>query len=256
MTRPIPLPLEEQIILQGNATDRFSRSKILFGQYYEKIINSRVLLLGTGGVGGFVLDSLYRTGLKHITIVDKDCFDISNQNRQIGSERVGEPKVRVLEQMYEGVKGIQETLDENLIEVLGLNQQIIDYDYVVDAIDDIDAKILLAKACEKMPYGRYISSMGSGKRINPLNIRVGNIWATHGDKFARKFRLLLKKADFNGNFKVVFSIEHANCNLLGSFEGVTASFGLQIASEIIQDIIIRENRCVLQQQPQQAQTDI
>ena len=141
MTRPIPLPLEEQIILQGNATDRFSRSKILFGQYYEKIINSRVLLLGTGGVGGFVLDALYRTGLKHITIVDKDCFDISNQNRQIGSERVGEPKVRVLEQMYEGVKGIQETLDENLIEVLGLNQQIIDYDYVVDAIDDIDAKM-------------------------------------------------------------------------------------------------------------------
>ena len=117
MTRPIPLPLEEQIILQGNATDRFSRSKILFGQYYEKIINSRVLLLGTGGVGGFVLDALYRTGLKHITIVDKDCFDISNQNRQIGSERVGEPKVRVLEQMYEGVKGIQETLDENIIEV-------------------------------------------------------------------------------------------------------------------------------------------
>lgn len=250
MTSPKPIPLEEQIVLQGSSTDRFSRSKILFGEYYPKIANARVLILGTGGVGGFVLDALYRTGISHITIVDKDCFEVSNQNRQIGSERIGEPKVRVLEQLYEGVKGIEATLDEELIEVLGLNKPIIDFDYVVDAIDDIDAKVLVAQACKNLPYGRHISSMGSGKKINPLNIRVGNIWITHGDKFARKFRAYLKKAGFEGNFKVVFSSERPHCSLLGSFEAVTASFGLQIASEIIQDIIIRENRCLPQQQSQ------
>lgn len=247
MTSPKPLPLEEQIIIQGNTQDRFSRSKILFGEYYQKIIKSRVLILGVGGVGGFVLDALYRTGVEHITIVDKDCFEASNQNRQIGSERVGEPKVRVLEQIYKGVKGIEATLDEELIEVLGLNKQVMDFDYIVDAIDDIEAKVLIAKACQKLPYGRHISSMGSGKRINPLQIRVGNIWGTYGDKFARKFRLFLRQAGYEGNFKVVFSIEKPNCNLLGSFEAVTASFGLQIASEIVQDIIIRENRCNLHQ---------
>ncbi len=110
MTSPKPLPLEEQIIIQGNTQDRFSRSKILFGEYYQKIIKSRVLILGVGGVGGFVLDALYRTGVEHITIVDKDCFEASNQNRQIGSERVGEPKVRVLEQIYKGVNCIDSPL--------------------------------------------------------------------------------------------------------------------------------------------------
>lgn len=84
---------------------------------------------------------------------------------------------------------------------------------------------------------KFISSMGSAKRLNPKHIQVGSVWESYGDKFGRKFRDFLKKRRFKGDFKVVFSPEIPHCIELGSFNAVTASFGLQIASEVVQDII-------------------
>ena len=83
--------------------DRYTRTRILFGNAFEHIQNKKVIVFGVGGVGGFVVDCLYRSGLKNITIVDKDCFDVTNQNRQIGSEHLNMPKVEVLTQIYEGI---------------------------------------------------------------------------------------------------------------------------------------------------------
>lgn len=213
-------------------TDRYARSRIIFHDCFEVISQTKVLIFGVGGVGGYALDALYRSGIQNITIVDKDRFDITNQNRQIGSEAVGEVKVLALSKLYKGITPIHASVSEEFLQTLNFDE----FDYIVDAIDDINAKILLAKKAEGRRMGSYISSTGSAKKLNPLLIKVSSIWKSYGDKFARKFRENLKKQRFRGNFKVIFSDEVPNCKALGSCNVVTGSFGLQIASEILRDI--------------------
>lgn len=213
-------------------TDRYTRSRIIFSDCFEAISQTKVLIFGVGGVGGYALDALYRSGIQNITIVDKDRFDITNQNRQIGSEAVGEVKVLALSKLYEGITPIHACVSEEFLQTLDFDE----FDYIVDAIDDINAKILLAKKAQGRRMGSYISSTGSAKKLNPLLIKVSSIWKSYGDKFARKFRENLKKQRFRGNFKVIFSDEVPNCKALGSCNVVTGSFGLQIASEILRDI--------------------
>lgn len=232
-----------QELSQGDIKDRFTRSRLLFGDSFARLQHKRVLIFGAGGVGGFVLDGLYRCGVTSITIVDKDCFDITNQNRQIGAESTGEVKVKVLERIYPGIVGIEAKVDEQWLEEFiatsnpSAQDQFCSYDYVVDAIDDIEAKILLAKVCAFMPYGRFVCSTGSAKKLNPTHIKVDSIWKSYGDRFARKLRDGLKKAGVRSDFKAIFSPEPPKCKGLGSFSAVTASFGLQIASEVVRDII-------------------
>ncbi len=217
--------------------DRFTRTRFLFGEDFKLFDKVRVAIFGIGGVGGFVLDSLYRVGVGHnggeICIIDKDVFDITNQNRQIGSNFIGEDKVSALAKIYPGIHTIKARVDSDFIASFDFNS----YDYIIDAIDDIYAKVLLAKACEHFAYGRYICSTGSAKKLNPLEIRVASIWKSYGDKFGRKLKDNLKKAGFRGNFKAVFSPEPPKCKRLGSFSAVTASFGLQIGSEVVRDIL-------------------
>lgn len=232
-----------QQISQEVIQDRFTRSRLLFGDGFARLQHKRVLIFGAGGVGGFVLDGLYRCGVTSVTIVDKDCFDITNQNRQIGAESTSEVKVKVLERMYPGIVGIEAKVDALWLEEFiaastpSTQEQFCGYDYVVDAIDDIGAKILLAKACAFMPYGRFICSTGSAKKLDPSHIKIDSIWKSYGDRFARKLRDGLKKQGFKGDYKAIFSPEPPKCKGLGSFSAVTASFGLQIASEVVRDII-------------------
>ncbi|ANV97380.1 tRNA cyclic N6-threonylcarbamoyladenosine(37) synthase TcdA [Helicobacter enhydrae] len=212
--------------------DRYTRSRIIFGEHFETMQKTKVLIFGVGGVGGYAIDALYRSGVTQLTIVDKDRFDVTNQNRQIGSESVGEIKVEVLAKLYPGITPIHMQVDAESLQTLDFDS----YDYIVDAIDDIPAKILLAQKAQGRRFGTYISSTGSAKKLNPLLIQVSSIWKSHGDKFARKLRDNLKKQRFRGNFKVIFSDEIPNCKPLGSCNVVTGSFGLQIASEILRDI--------------------
>ncbi|AFI06376.1 tRNA threonylcarbamoyladenosine dehydratase [Helicobacter cetorum] len=213
--------------------DRFTRTRWLFKKDFEKIRTQRVLICGVGGVGGFALDALYRVGVSQITIIDKDVFDVTNQNRQIGSERVGESKVLVLQDLYKGIEALNLRVNEEFL----ASFDCMAYDYVLDCMDDLPIKASLAIKCQNLAYGKFISSMGSAKRLNPKYIQVGSVWKSHGDKFGRKFRDFLKKRHFKGNFKVVFSPETPHCIELGSFNAVTASFGLQIASEVVCDMI-------------------
>lgn len=220
----------------SNQIDRYTRSRLLFGTAFPRIESKSAILFGVGGVGSYTLDCLYRSGLTNITIVDKDCFDITNQNRQIGSEHIGEPKVHVLASLYKNITPLYRCVDSDFLAEF----DIMSFDYIIDAIDDIDAKVQIAQIAQHKPMGKFISSTGSAKKINPLYIRVSSIYKTHGDKFARKFREHLKKAGIQKPFKAVFSPEVPKCKALGSFSAVTASFGLTIASEIIQDILREE----------------
>lgn len=210
--------------------DRFQRCKMLFGdEDFAKIQQAKVLILGVGGVGSYALDCLYRTGVKNITILDYDIYDETNQNRQIGSDAVGESKVATLATLYPGIKTIEQKMD--MVWVADFNFE--PYDIIIDAADTTKVKIEVAKKC----YKKLIMSVGSAKRIETNKIEVSSIWKTHGDALARKIRNELKRAKFDRNFTVVFSPEEDKCKEKGSFVGVTGAFGLTICSEVIKRII-------------------
>lgn len=209
--------------------DRFTRSRWIFGDKFQKLQDSKVLVCGCGGVGGVCIDALYRSGVGHITAIDCDKFDITNQNRQIGSENIGEYKTDVFARLYPGLKRVNLKLTPSVISEFDFSE----FDLIIDCIDDIPAKVAIAKICSK----RLLSSMGGAKRLDPTKIKVASIWKTTNDPFARKIRYELKKAGFKGDYKAVFSTEAPNCVNLGSFIGVTASFGLNLASLAVNRLI-------------------
>ena len=129
-------------------------------------------------------------------MLDCDSFDITNQNRQIGSEFVGELKAEVFSRLFAGIIAFTLRIDENSI----------------------------------------FSSLGAARRIDASKISVKSIWQTSNDPFARKIRYELRRANFKGDFMVVCSNETPKCTRLGSFMGVTASFGLMLASLCVEKI--------------------
>ncbi len=209
---------------------RFSRCQTLFGEDdFSKIQSAKILLLGVGGVGSFALDCLYRSGVRDITIVDYDRYDVTNQNRQIGSDRVGELKTEVLAKLYPTIKTINAKIDEEWVRAFDFDS----FDIVIDCIDSTKAKIAIASKV----YKKLIMSLGSAKRFDTTSIKVDSIWRTSGDAFARKIRYELKKARFDRNFITVFSTEDAKCKDKGSCVAVTGAFGLTICSEAIKKIL-------------------
>ncbi|MCH9813491.1 MAG: ThiF family adenylyltransferase [Epsilonproteobacteria bacterium] len=208
---------------------RFARSRALFGEDFTKLQNAKVLLLGVGGVGGFCLDCLFRSGIQNVTIVDYDSFEISNQNRQIGSEAVDEIKVMHLQTLYPTVEALHQKVTVEWCESFDFSP----YDLVIDAIDDMKAKVALAHHVSQ----KLISSTGGAKKLDPTKIEMNSIWNTHGDPLAKKFRYELKKSGFKGDFPVAFSPEASRCKDLGSFVGVTGAFGLALCSKAVQEII-------------------
>ena len=209
---------------------RFQRCKMLFGEEdFEKIRQSRILILGVGGVGSYALDCLYRSGVTDITILDYDVYDETNRNRQIGSDAVGEVKVEALAKLYPGIKTINHQMDMRWVADFDFDP----YDIVIDAADTTKVKIEVAKKC----YKKLIMALGSAKRYDANKIEVASIWKTHGDALARKIRNELKKAKFDRNFTVVFSPEEDKCKEKGSCVAVTGAVGLTVCSETIKRIL-------------------
>jgi tRNA A37 threonylcarbamoyladenosine dehydratase len=209
--------------------DKFSRCKSLFGSDFDKLQQSNIIILGVGGVGGYALDCLYRSGIVNITVVDYDTYELSNQNRQIGSDAIGISKVKHLKTLYPNIKIIDKKIDLDWIDKFDMGK----FDLILDAIDDIKPKIQLIKKY----YKKLISTTGSAKRVDPTKIEYVDIFKTYNDPFAKKIREELKKQRFTKKFKVIFSSELPKCKDMGSFVGVTGSFGLTMCSTAIQKII-------------------
>lgn len=207
---------------------RFDRCKKLFSDF-EKIEKLNILICGVGGVGGYALDCLYKSGIQNLTIIDFDIFDETNQNRQIGSEFVGEKKTEVLKKLYPNIKAIDKKLDKEFIE----NFDFSEFDFVIDAIDDMEAKIALIMKNHK----KIISSMGAAKRVDPTLINIDSIWKTTIDPFAKKIRDRLKKESFKEDFRAVYSIEKPIQCEMGSFVAVTGAFGFGLCSEVLKRYI-------------------
>ncbi len=210
---------------------QYSRTKMLFGEdVFNKFKETKIILFGVGGMGSFALDALYNTGITNITIVDFDTYEPSNQNRQLHSHgNIGRHKVEVMKEKYPEVTAICVKITPEWID----NFDFSSYDYILDAIDDVKPKVHLIKKY----FTRVISTGGGAKRIDASQIKYASIWDTYNDKFIKKVRDELKKQGFKKKFKVIFSTEEPLCVDKGSFAGVTASFGLMMASVTIQKIV-------------------
>ena len=210
---------------------KYDRTRKLFGDdVFEKFKDVKLILLGVGGVGSFALDALYNTGITNITIVDFDTYEESNLNRQMGSfGNIGRIKVEALKEKYPEVTPIHVKITPEWID----NFDISSYDYILDAIDDVKPKVHLIKK----HFTKIISTSGGAKRIDPSKIEYISIWDTYNDPFIKKIRTELKTQGFKKKFKVIFSSELPLCLEKGSFEGVTGSFGLMMASVTIQKLL-------------------
>ena len=210
---------------------QYDRTKKLFGEnVFEKFKDVKLILLGVGGVGSFALDALYNTGITNITIVDFDTYEESNLNRQMGSfGNIGRIKVEALKEKYPEVTPIHIKITPEWID----NFDFSSYDYILDAIDDIKPKVHLIKK----HFTKIISTSGGAKRIDPSKIEYISIWDTYNDPFIKKIRTELKAQGFKKKFKVIFSSELPMCLEKGSFEGVTGSFGLMMASVTVQKLV-------------------
>ena len=221
----------------------FERLELLIGREALDIIKTkRVLLVGCGGVGGICATSLVRSGISNITVIDYDKVEESNLNRQEVAYRssLGKLKVDVLKDLL---------LDINpLININALNMflddsnidEILDngYDYVIDCCDSIKTKEAIIKKCldKNIPF---ISSMGTGNRLDPSKLEIIDIRKTEGDPLAKVIRKWVKDNRIKGKIPVLCSKEVPirKGTVVASNSFVPPSAGLLITSYVIRDII-------------------
>lgn len=196
----------------------------------EKLNKLNILLVGIGGVGGFALEALVRCNIGNITIIDGDSFDISNLNRQIISNynNIGLSKVE------EGIKRAKNINPD--INIKGINSFITEeyikkldnYDYILDACDDIPAKIALIKYAQSHNI-KIISAMGTGKRMDPSKVKITTLNKSFNDPLAKVMRKKVKEEGLSLNIPIVYSEEPpinndaiiASCIFIPSVAGIS-----------------------------------
>lgn len=218
------------------------RTKTLLKEDYIKLQNANICICGIGGVGSFVFEALVRIGVLNITIIDFDKIDITNINRQLIALNTNIGKFKVDEAVVRA-KNINKNIkitsyktklnEENIKELIGNK-----FDYVIDAIDDIKAKIEIIRICKEKNIN-IISSMGMANKIDASKVMVSDIKNTDTCRLAKTVRKRLKELGIN-KLKVVFSKEVkivTEEKTLGSTSYVPGIAGLLITSEIVKDII-------------------
>lgn len=219
----------------------FERLITLIGEdNVNKLKKVNVLIVGLGGVGGYALETLVRSGIYNLTIVDGDIVELSNLNRQIISKRdvIGRPKslvaqARTLEINPDvNLKVINEFISEDNFSLLNIDS----FDYVIDACDDLNLKMLLIKNADKY---KLISSMGTANKMDMTRFKITTIDKTSYDPLAKIIRKKIKEEKIRTKFKVVSSDEKVMKNgaKLGTIAYMPAVSGLLCASYVINDII-------------------
>lgn len=220
----------------------FSRTEILIGaKNLQKLQNSHIAVFGIGGVGGYVTEALARAGVGNIDIIDDDTVNETNINRQIiaTTKTIGQLKVDV---MKKRLLEINPKIKVNAYNIRYLpetadNFDFSKYDYVVDAVDCVTAKIELVMQAQKCNTP-IISSMGTGNKLDPTKFEVCDIFKTSVCPLAKVMRYELKKRGVK-KLKVVYSkeIPVTNSRPPASISFVPSVAGLIIASEVVKDII-------------------
>lgn len=238
--------------------ERFSRTQLLVGdQALDKLANASVIVFGIGGVGGYVVEALARCGIGALDLVDDDEVSLTNINRQIiaTTSTIGRPKV---EAMAERVTDINPTCTVTTHQCFYLPQtadrfDLAQYDYVVDAVDTVTAKLRIIQAAKEADVP-VISSMGAANKLDPTAFRVADVDKTSICPLARIIRKEARQRGL-GHFKVVFSTEPAlkpdlpdgwqaeqrpgssSRSLPGSIAFVPSAAGLVLAAEVVKDLI-------------------
>ena len=219
----------------------FERLITLIGEdNVNKLKKANVLIVGLGGVGGYALETLVRSGIYNLTIVDGDIVELSNLNRQIISKMdvIGEPKAlvaqaRTLEINPDvNLRVINQFISEDNFSLLNVDI----FDYVIDACDDLNLKMLLIKNADKY---KLISSMGTANKMDMTRFKITTIDKTSYDPLAKIIRKKIKEEKIRTKFKVVSSDEKVMKNgaKLGTIAYMPAVSGLLCASYVINDII-------------------
>lgn len=244
----------------------FNRTELLLGkEITQSIADKRVILFGVGGVGSWCAESLIRSGIRHLTIVDSDKVCVTNINRQLmaTTETIGQPKVDVLKKRLLSINPDAEilALQQVFCAETADSFQIETYDYILDAIDSLDNKaLLIRRACDTS--ATLFASMGAALKMDPLKIDIAEFWKVKGCPLAKALRQKFKKSkNFPAKkFKCVYSEEllenkgadtfqetvenlpeydwHATkVHTNGTIAHTTAIFGFMLAGLVIQDII-------------------
>lgn len=233
--------------------NEFSRTEMLIGQDALAVLrHSRVAVFGVGGVGSYTVEALARAGIGHLVLIDNDRVSLTNINRQLVAlhSTIGRPKVEVARERILDINPAAEVeihqifvLPENAASLLSAG-----WDYVVDAIDTVSAKIELAVAAQKAGI-RLISCMGAGNKLDPARFKVSDIYQTSYCPLSKVMRRELKKRGVE-SLKVVYSPEEPRDSadadpaetvhkrrVPGSISFVPSVAGLIIAGEVVRDLI-------------------
>ena len=221
----------------------FQREELLIGEKIKLLKDKTILVLGLGGVGGYVTESLARCGIGHLVLVDYDVVDITNINRQIIAlhSNIGKKKTLCFE---ERIKDINPHCLVDIIDLFyneehkeEIFQQKIDY--VIDCCDSLESKKILIKECMKRNIP-IISSMGTGNKFHPELFKITTLDKTEYDPLAKKLRFLLKdEKEMQKKVKVLYSkeIPQPYKGKIGSISYVPSVAGLLITSYVINEII-------------------
>ncbi|MBR1728582.1 MAG: tRNA threonylcarbamoyladenosine dehydratase [Selenomonadaceae bacterium] len=232
---------------------KFLRTEILLSTAaMERLNGAIVAVFGIGGVGSFAVEALARSGIGHLVLIDHDVVDETNINRQLHAttKTIGQSKVELMKSRILEINpaAIVETIKEFYLPSDQSDKFFLhNYDYVIDAIDTITAKIDLVLECKRRGI-KIISSMGAGNKLDPTKFKVANIFETSVDPIARVMRKKLKDNGIN-NLKVVYSTEtpikilnstfcilNSELKTIGSVSFVPSVAGLILAGEVIKEI--------------------
>lgn len=246
-----------------NLKEMFNRTELLLGEdAMKKIFSKKIIVFGIGGVGSWCAESLLRSGLSYITIVDCDKISLSNINRQIQatSKTIGLSKTTALKSRLLDINP-----DAKIMEICELYNkenhekfEIHKYDYIIDCIDSLSNKINLIREASKLD-SVFLSSMGASLKIDPTRVRVGKFWDIKGCPFAAIIRKRIRKGELPAkDFYCVYSDEVIeNSSILpdldsegnkslykkaiinGTIAHITAIFGFTLAGIVIKDICER-----------------
>ena len=222
----------------------FTRTIQLIGEDgFRALQEARVIVFGVGGVGGWCAETLLRTGIGHLTLVDFDVVDTTNLNRQVVAtkENVGQSKVREMQKRLlsicpeADVQAVECQYNAETADAFDLAQ----YDIVVDAIDMVECKALLLYRATQAGCKVY-SSMGAGRKMNPQKIRSAEFWKVQGCPLARALRTKMKKAGLMPASKIQCAYSEEISGEKGTLAPVVGVFGMTLASMVINDLTLMQ----------------
>jgi len=239
---------------EGDNTERWNdRTRRLIGdEAVQRLRQAHVLVAGLGGVGGYAVEMLARSGIGHLTLIDADTVSPSNLNRQLIALRstIGQFKTTLFAGRIADINPecLVDAADQFLTPGNIADMIPVDVDFVVDAIDTVASKVALIAHCMQHNIS-LISSMGAGGRMDVTRVQYADLWQTAEDGLARAVRQRLKKMKLRKPLHVVFSSEAPHAASLielalpgkrssfGTTASIPAVFGIYLANHVIKSLI-------------------